>query len=488
MVNGVEANLMQSSSPQNVMARSGADDHLLAEYARSGAPDVLARMVEQHSPMVYATCLRILGERSAAEDATQATFLALVRKARTLPPHTMLGPWLHHAARNAALELRRAEARRVRREKEAAHMANLSAPLAHDPHLIGEIDDALGALPAAQRDAVVLRYFYGFSAQEAAQKLRCPEETLHTRLTRAMQRLRERFGQRGTVTTAVALATFLSQQSAPIVPPGLAASITQVCAGKAVASATVLTTADALLKSMALAKVKAVAITVALMLAVATPAAYVGVRALQSSPAAPPAAASLKSSPVAAPATAAADVDPVPEKPAPAPVAAAKAALDEGPQLANFDFEDGHALPEWIGTLEAGPGAAREHNRFCLAGQYQPEFRYTKAQIGDNKKGIFTYRDGAVLSFDYWVEEKVFAVSVYMWDRNQNTSVGGFVDWQPVKNQWGHATVDLSRLADANGKHLEDGSLVIDATIQTGEGGGALYVDNIKVTVPRTRH
>ena len=486
MVSGVGAIGMehsgQKTAPTLSFDANVEDRALLADYARSASPDIFARVVERHSPMVYATCLRILGEQSAAEDATQATFFALVRKMRSLPPSTLLGPWLHHAARNAALELRRANTRRSRREKEAADMANTTSRRAHseadagmDPDLRGELDEALGTLPAAQRDAVLLRYFYGFSAQEAARQLRCPEETLHTRLTRAMQRLRERFGQRGTVTTCVALAVLLEQQAAHTVPAGLSASIMNVCAGKAAASAAVATTADVVLRSMALAKAKAAALTLAIALAVAVPTAYVGIQVLKSAaPAATP-PASVTFAPVA-PAQ-----DAVPAVTA----TSRQAASAEPAALAQFDFEDGHTLPEWVGTLEAGP--ARAGNRGCIAGAYVEDSKLTRVRIGNNEQGLFTYRKGAVLEFDYWAGETVSVTSVYVWDRSQNISIGGYEDWSPVKGKWTHATVDLSKLHNQD-VWLNEDSLVIDATIQTGEGGGQLYIDNFKVTVPQPKH
>ena len=480
MVSGVEATVMQSSSIERLPSRIHDDAGLLADYARSGSPEVLARVVEQHSRMVYATCLRILGERSAAEDAAQATFLALVRKARTLPPRTLLGPWLHFAARNAALEIRRAEARRVRREKEAAEMANSPARNSVNHELVRELDEALGTLPAVQRDAVVLRYLYGFSAFEAARQLRCPEETLHTRLTRAMQRLRERFGQRGTVTSAVALAALLAQQGNPAAPVGLAGSITEVCTGKAAASVKVLATTDALVKAMALAhlKVLALSLTLALALAVGTPTVYFGIRAMR----APVAAASQPSAPVSLP---------VPTPPAVvasavAPVIEHKAEVDAPSPLANFDFEDGRTRSEWIGKIEPGP--PRPGNTSCIAGADVPESHLTRVRVGNNDKGLFAYRDGSVMDFDYWVDEKVFAVTVYVWDRTQAASIGKHVIWSPLKKHWNHETVDLATLQNDDGKKLHDGNLVVDVTFQTGEGGGALFVDNVKVAVPHTKH
>ena len=89
------------------------DRELLAEYARSGSERAFAEIVARHSAMVYSACLRVLGDPAAAEDAVQAAFLVLVRKARGVDGSALAG-WLFRTAERSAREVRRARYRRAR--------------------------------------------------------------------------------------------------------------------------------------------------------------------------------------------------------------------------------------------------------------------------------------------------------------------------------------------------------------------------------------
>jgi RNA polymerase sigma-70 factor (ECF subfamily) len=86
-----------------------SDGELLASYATHGSRPALARLVERHAPMVYATCLRVTGNRQLAEDATQAVFLMLTRGASRLAGERVLCGWLHSAAYRAACRARERE-------------------------------------------------------------------------------------------------------------------------------------------------------------------------------------------------------------------------------------------------------------------------------------------------------------------------------------------------------------------------------------------
>ena len=123
--------------------------------------------------MVYSVCLRVLGDPASAEDATQAAFLVLFQKARSLASETVLSSWLYRVAELCARDIGRARQRRARHEREAMDHPQKAETFTEKweevrPHL----DAAMAALPAAQRDVLVLRYIQGLSREEMAQTLR----------------------------------------------------------------------------------------------------------------------------------------------------------------------------------------------------------------------------------------------------------------------------------------------------------------------------
>ena len=153
------------------------DRELLAEYAATGSGQAFDELVGRHSAAVYSACLRILGQTHAAEDAAQAVFLVLARKAGRLGGERGLAGWLLLVARHVASRALRDESRRKARDlvlrsellrraaKEAAEMAVKNRPGASWDDVRPHLDAALAALPAAQRTAVVLRFIEGRSRQ-----------------------------------------------------------------------------------------------------------------------------------------------------------------------------------------------------------------------------------------------------------------------------------------------------------------------------------
>jgi len=234
------------------------DSELLASYAATGSPEAFAGIVERHTPMVFSACLRVLGDRQAAEDAAQATFLVLVRKARGLRAGTALAGWLYLAARNAAGDARKLAARRARHEKEAAEMRarTAGAEPASWEQLRPALDAALAALPGGEREAVVQRYLCGRSPAEAARELQISEDALAKRLTRALAGLRARLLRQDAALPAAAFGPLLAARAVEAVPAGLAGTIGAVCTGQAAASPAVLAMTKGALKMMFWAKVK----------------------------------------------------------------------------------------------------------------------------------------------------------------------------------------------------------------------------------------
>ncbi len=196
-----------------------------------------AALVDRHGPMVLRVCRRILGDVPDAHDAFQATFLILVRKAGTIRSRESVGDWLFRIARRVAV---RARVDADRRERRLEALASVSRVLPADGG--GDLDHELllaevDRLPARYREAVVLHYFEGLSAEAAALRLGCARGTVLSRLSRARQRLRGRLERRGIVFGAAIAAGRTGWGAA--VPPALAAGTVRAAAALGLAGATI---------------------------------------------------------------------------------------------------------------------------------------------------------------------------------------------------------------------------------------------------------
>ena len=187
-----------------------ADEDLLHHYRDGRTPAALAEIVQRHQPMVFRTCLRLIGNVHDAEDATQSVFLVLTQRPEVV--RRSLAGCLHELARAAVSELCRARRRRAQREEMAARIHSLLGrlgggwqPMAHQ-ELREELDTALDQLPDALRQAVILRYLEGHSQQEAAQRAGCTRVTMGWRSMKGLERLRKILSRRG---VALAPATLL---------------------------------------------------------------------------------------------------------------------------------------------------------------------------------------------------------------------------------------------------------------------------------------
>jgi RNA polymerase sigma factor (sigma-70 family) len=174
------------------------DTVLLARYCASRDESAFAALVDRHGPVVWAVCRHLLLDPADAEDAFQATFLALVRSARSLPATSMVGGWLHGVAVRSAAQIRRTAARRRRREERAARPeAGQPVPDAAWDSLINALHEEVHLLPEALRTAFVLCDLEGVRQPDAAARLGWKLGTLSGRLTKARQRLLDRLAKRG---------------------------------------------------------------------------------------------------------------------------------------------------------------------------------------------------------------------------------------------------------------------------------------------------
>jgi RNA polymerase sigma factor (sigma-70 family) len=182
------------------------DAVLLARFAATGDEAAFAVLVRRHGPMIFGVCRRLILDHHAAEDAFQATFLLLAKKARWLRQPERLGPWLYGVARRVALKVR-AKANR-RREVAPVDVPAAIAPDASDLRPV--LDAAIARLPSRYRVPVVLCYLQGLTYAEAAERLRCPPGTVATRLSRARDKLRILLIRQGVAPTAGGLTAALT--------------------------------------------------------------------------------------------------------------------------------------------------------------------------------------------------------------------------------------------------------------------------------------
>jgi RNA polymerase sigma factor (sigma-70 family) len=237
---------------------AGLDDgELLDRFVSRHDDAAFAALVALHGPLVLGVCGRILRDPHDIEDAFQATFLVLVRRAGSIRDAGRLGPWLHGVARRVAMRAR-SEATRRRshyrdRPASAEEYAVRPEHQAENDDLLGIIDQEVDRLPASFRNAVVLCDLEGRSYAEAARRLHCPLGTLQSRLARGRARLRSRLIRRGVAPGA--LAVFLAEGASAAVPEALAAATVRgavaTAIGKTAMAGTISATAAAVASSVA---------------------------------------------------------------------------------------------------------------------------------------------------------------------------------------------------------------------------------------------
>jgi len=233
------------------------DMDLVREYAARNSEPAFETLVRRHVSLVYSVALRQVGNPAQAEEITQAVFLILARKAARLRPDTVLAAWLHETARFASASFLRGESRR-RREQEA-YMQSQFQESSADPaweQLAPLLDEAIGQLGRADRNAVVLRFFQNKSAREIAAALNVHESAAQKRLNRAVEKLRANFLKRGVTVSAGALIGALSVNSVHGAPAHLAASVMAASAKGTAVSTSTLTLIQGALKLMAWTKAK----------------------------------------------------------------------------------------------------------------------------------------------------------------------------------------------------------------------------------------
>jgi RNA polymerase sigma factor (sigma-70 family) len=218
-----------------------SDTQLLSRFATRRDEVAFAEIMARHGPMVLAVCRGVLRDPVDAEDAFQATFLVLARKAGSAWVEGQLGGWLHKVAYRIAVRAGADVTRRRVVERRVAELGVLE--YSHD-----EIDDELrpalheelARLPAIIRLPIVLCYLEGRTHTQAAFELRCGEATLRRRLAAAREQLRLRLARRGFAPASMASTVELAREVCAAVPPVVARNtiraVMRVAAGEALAT------------------------------------------------------------------------------------------------------------------------------------------------------------------------------------------------------------------------------------------------------------
>jgi RNA polymerase sigma factor (sigma-70 family) len=190
-----------------------ADRDLLARFAASRDEEAFAELVRRHGPMVFGVCRRVTGHPHDAEDAFQAAFVVLARRAAQLSNPERLANWLYGVAYRTALEARTAR-RRVQEQPVSAAPEPAAPPEPDDTaDLRKVIDEELAKLPDKYRTAVVLCDLEGLPRAAAAAQLKIPEGTLSSRLAYARKVLANRLTRRGVTASAATVATTLGSDA-----------------------------------------------------------------------------------------------------------------------------------------------------------------------------------------------------------------------------------------------------------------------------------
>ncbi len=254
-------NLCRSVLPADEADRT--DSELLEWFVERQDEAAFDALLRRHGPMVLGVCRRVLRNEADAEDAFQATFLVLVRKAATIRPAGRVGNWLHGVALTTALKARAMINRRIAKEREAARRSGPQPVSEAWQQVQALLDRELKALPERYRAAIVLCDLEGRPSKEAARQLGCPLGTLSARLTRGRRLLARRLARYGVGGSGVLMALMLTRNAAPAaIAPALASAVKQAVprflAGGAAAkegiSPRVLALTQGVLRAMSLSK------------------------------------------------------------------------------------------------------------------------------------------------------------------------------------------------------------------------------------------
>jgi RNA polymerase sigma factor (sigma-70 family) len=245
-----------------------SDAELLDQFLVRRDEAAFAALVQRHGPMVMGVCRRRLRHHGDAEDAFQATFLVLVRKAVSLTGQSSIAPWLHGVAQRTALKARGLAVKRAAWQQPLhAEPADRAAvdPDAWEWKCL--LEEEVQRLPDKYRQPVLLCYMAGETKQAAAERLGLPEGTVSSRLARARETLHRRLTQRGIALTGAGLAGLLlpCSVSARLLHATTAAGVQSVRGLPLAVSSTVLQLSQGVMRAMVLGNLRRLGVAVFLL-------------------------------------------------------------------------------------------------------------------------------------------------------------------------------------------------------------------------------
>jgi RNA polymerase sigma factor (sigma-70 family) len=241
-----------------------SDSQLLQRFANERDEVAFEAIVARHGQLVLAVCRNLLRDANDVDDAFQATFLVLVRKARSIDVANSLAPWIYAVAHRTAARARANKTRRSRLERQEAMVQALVTPDDPDRHEIRPIVHVeVSRLPERYRAPIVLCYLQGMTHEAAAKQLGCPVGTVRSRLARGRGILGARLARRRLTLSGAIFGAALSLQSASAVVPSrlrraTVKAATRVAAGWAAAggglSAPVAALMEGVLRAMSMTR------------------------------------------------------------------------------------------------------------------------------------------------------------------------------------------------------------------------------------------
>lgn len=260
------------------------DCQLLHRFTAGHEEDAFAALVQRHGPLVWGVCQRVLHHAQDAEDAFQATFLVLARRAKSIAKPHLLGNWLYGVAYRTALAARRRRAKRRETQGPSNVPAVEPTPETVWADLRPILDAEVNRLPEKYRIPLVLCYLEGLTYQEAAHLIGCPHGTVMSRLAWAREQLRSRLTRRGLAPSVGLLATVLAPNTLQAaMPDSLSTSTTRVALSfldetATVASASVIALAKGGIHAMLLSKIRLLVVLVLVLGLVGTGAGVLSYR------------------------------------------------------------------------------------------------------------------------------------------------------------------------------------------------------------------
>jgi RNA polymerase sigma factor (sigma-70 family) len=236
------------------------DMALVREYAATESEQAFEALVSRYLNLVYSAALRQVGDAHLAQDVTQAVFIILARKAKSLSEKTILSGWLYRTTRFASADAMKIRQRRQLREMEATMDAVIqSGPTDEAWEQVAPLlDEAMGKLNDKDRDAIVLRFFENKSLREVGVAMGLEERAAQKRVARGLEKLRAIFAKRGVTLSAAVIAGALAVNSVQAAPVGMFVAASTAAKG-AIISATVTALVKGTMKTMMWLKIRFVA-------------------------------------------------------------------------------------------------------------------------------------------------------------------------------------------------------------------------------------